>query len=553
MRQLATLDKGHQVLLNDGLQILGFDSDTRYNLDYNELSAGNMTAVMFGFDTDTGILSAGQKWGKWVQPNQTQSNYTSPANTLNATEAAHQNDLIAIQVGDEQQSDIENPTGYTAAWFNDAHTGNYFTNQLLYVNSFFIGNQTNYTNFLNNSNPDAISWDSYPFSNPAGHYIQPKNWLSLGNVFRRNALGTYIGSTTSSPRPYGMYVQTYHDEYAVDPGEAEIRWQQFAAWTMGYEFVDAFIYTGGNNNFGGQPNGPVYQAFQETARQGRNLGPALTHLISYGYGPSFVQGAGSSGIPGDWLTFNRDNAQTSQRYLTNISNVTNLGTKNGGLSGDVYVGFFNPLHLDFGDPAGTTYFMVMNGLGGDLTLPNGQSDNTATVAETRQQMTLSFDFGVTGLNSLLRLNRDTGQVDVIDTNYSDGGNTVFTSLGNGKYQLQLTLDGGTGDLFKYNDGTAFVGVQTAAPIRYWDHDGSAAKQRFGQRRGVGRQRELGLRLLQVVRRYVERILCRWQQRGVRWDRRNGDSHVAAVGHQHAVYDGRLHRHGLDAHARCTDH
>ena len=38
----------------------------------------------------------------------------------------------------------------------------------------------------------------------------------------------------------------------------------------------------------------------------------------------------------------------------------------------------------------------MNGLGGDLTLPNGQSDNTATVTETRQQMTLNFDFGVTG-------------------------------------------------------------------------------------------------------------------------------------------------------------
>ena len=53
------------------------------------------------------------------------------------------------------------------------------------------------------------------------------------------------------------------------------------------------------------------------------------------------------------LMFNRSNAPASQRYLTGITNITNLGTKNGGLSGDVYFGFFNPLHLSFGDPTGT--------------------------------------------------------------------------------------------------------------------------------------------------------------------------------------------------------
>ncbi|HEX4414692.1 MAG TPA: autotransporter-associated beta strand repeat-containing protein, partial [Lacipirellulaceae bacterium] len=404
---------------------------------------------------------------------------------LNADGVAHQNDLIAIQVGDEQQSDIEDPNGYTQSWFAAAHAGNYFPNTLLYTNSFFIANQTNYTNYIANANPDAISWDSYPFANPAGYYSSSTNWLALGNIFRRNALGSYIGATGNSPRPYGMYVQTYHDDQAVDPGEAEIRWQQFAAWTMGYSYVDAFIYTGGNNNFGGQPNGPVYQAFQETARQGRNLGPALTKLISYGYGPSFVAGAGSSGLPGEWINFDRNNAQPAQRYLTGVNNITNLGTKNGGLSGDVYVGFFNPLTRSFGDPVNTTYFMAMNGLGGNLSLPSGQSDNTATVAQTRQQMTLNFDFGITGINSLQRLNRNTGQVDVITTGYSDGGNTILTSLGGGKYQLQLTLDGGTGDLFKYNDGTAFVGAQGGVPVAYWDNDGNAANNDVNSGAGLG--------------------------------------------------------------------
>ncbi len=165
--------------------------------------------------------------------------------------------------------------------------------------------------------------------------------------------------------------------------------------------------------------------------------------------------------------------------------MTNLGTKNGGLSGDVYVGFFNPLHLSFGDPTGATYFMVTNALGGDLRLPDGSTDNTATVAQTRQQMTLDFDFGVTGIHSLLRLNRNTGLVDTIDTSYSDGGNTVFTSLGNGKYQLQLKLDGGTGDLFKYNDGTAFVGVQAAAALGYWDNDANAGNNGVTTGGGLG--------------------------------------------------------------------
>ncbi len=484
--QIATLDKGHQIFVNNGLQIWGLDTSDDYSLNYNELQAGNMTAVMWTTgQAQPGNLTTGQKWGTWADDK------LAPSTLLNADGVAHQNDLIAIQVGDEQQTDIEDPNGYTQAWFAAAHAGNNFPNTLLYTNSFFIANQTNYTNYIANANPDAISWDSYPFSNPAGQYISSTNWLALGNIFRRNALGSYIGATGNTPRPYGMYVQTYHDEFAVDPGEAEIRWQQFAAWTMGYSYVDAFIYTGGNNNFGGQPNGPVYQAFQETARQGRNLGPALTKLISYGYGPSFIAGAGSSGLPGEWINFDRNNAQPAQRYLTGINNITNLGTKNGGLSGDVYVGFFNPLLRSFGDPTNTTYFMVMNGLGGNLSLPSGQSDNTATVAETRQQMTLNFDFGITGINSLLRLNRNTGQVDVINTGFSDGGNTVLTSLGGGKYQLQLKLDGGTGDLFKYNDGTAFVGAQSGVPVAYWDNDGSAANNNAATGGGLRWQRHLG--------------------------------------------------------------
>src|SRR4051812_30529731 len=216
--QIATLDKGHQIIVNNGLQILGLDTDQAdYPIDYNELSAAHMTGAMWAYGQTVPTLSAGQTWGKWISPNPSDGSYVSPATALNANEAAHQNDLIAIQVGDEQQGDIEDPNGYTKAWFDAAHAGNYFPNSLLYVNSFFINNGPNYSSFIANANPDAISWDSYPFSNPAGHYITSTNWLALGNIFRRYALGSYIGATNTTPRPYGLYVQTYHDDSAVDP------------------------------------------------------------------------------------------------------------------------------------------------------------------------------------------------------------------------------------------------------------------------------------------------------------------------------------------------
>ena len=64
-----------------------------------------------------------------------------------STEIAHQNDLVAIQVGDEQQSDIENPNGYTKAWFDAAHASNYLSEPLLYMNSFFINNRTELCEF----------------------------------------------------------------------------------------------------------------------------------------------------------------------------------------------------------------------------------------------------------------------------------------------------------------------------------------------------------------------------------------------------------------------
>src|SRR3954467_7666571 len=116
--QVATLGKGDQYFLNNGVQIWGLDQGAS-TFDYNGLAGANFNGVMwsYGQDYKAAQLTTGHKWGKWVDANGT------PANALDATQQSKINDLLALQVGDEQQGDLENPNGTTAAWFNAAHSG----------------------------------------------------------------------------------------------------------------------------------------------------------------------------------------------------------------------------------------------------------------------------------------------------------------------------------------------------------------------------------------------------------------------------------------------
>ena len=94
-------------------------------------------------------------------------------------------------------------------------------------------------------------------------------------------------------------------------------------------------------------------------------------------------------------------ARPAASLLTSVTDITNLGTLNNGLPGDVIVGFFKPLDALFDGPnySDQVYFMVVNGLND----PNG------TAAQTRQRIRLNFN----GVTSLQRLSRTTGQVEVI--------------------------------------------------------------------------------------------------------------------------------------------
>ena len=137
-------------------------------------------------------------------------------------------------------------------------------------------------------------------------------------------------------------------------------------------------------------------------------------------------------------------------YITGIS-VTNPGNYNTytkddlfsswtvRLPGDVVVGFLKPLHESFDGPnfSNQEYFMIVNSL----------CPSVGTAYEARQQVRLTFNFGSSGITSLQRMRRSDGLVETVP----------LVSDGNNVYHLDLILDGGTGDLFKYNTGAPFVG------------------------------------------------------------------------------------------------
>jgi hypothetical protein len=123
-------------------------------------------------------------------------------------------------------------------------------------------------------------------------------------------------------------------------------------------------------------------------------------------------------------------------YMDSMS-VNNYGSKNGGLEGDVIVGYFNVLDEEFdGSSEDEIYFMITNGL----------TDPFGTSAQTQQTVTIDFDFGSSGITQLQRLDRTTG--DVVDV--------PLTHLTGSRYRLDWVLLGGEGDLFKYDTGAIFV-------------------------------------------------------------------------------------------------
>ena len=462
--QVASLSKGQQVLVDRGLQIDGLVALTSDPFHLSTLQSTNFTAPLWAWTSDVSKLGSapGAPWAKWFD-------YTTQ-NDLTAAESPYRSNLVQLYVGDEQYLNTPSIFTDTVNWFN--------ANRSKFPTTIVLTNQwgtevaeSTMIDFVSQANPDAVNFDNYPYVVGGGSYIA-EQYADLSK-YRRLGLGSYIGASGNAPRPYGLFIQTYQStgDSRRAPSDSEMRRGLFAAWTAGYTFASTFTYNSGATtlftNGGDNTITTLGTQFKESARQSRNLGPTLVKLISKGAATRFIAGQDSSGtvhdVPSGWSPWAA--GAEADPYTTSIT-VTNTGIKNNGKPGDVLVGYFNPMLDSYDGPAFTNeqYFMVTNGL----------ADPTGVVADCKQDVTLDFNFVASGINSLQRLRRSDGQVESVP----------LTQISGNHYRVTLSLDGGTGDLFKFNDGAPFVGAAAPALV-YWDGDSNSANNNPTTGAGTG--------------------------------------------------------------------
>jgi hypothetical protein len=446
------LSRGHNILLQRGLQIQAlsfiptnppatgiFNSSTWAQSKFTTVHFwhGTYTSTpnVYGYPADRMPVAPGPAWGM--------TDYGKPGD-IDTSADPYASQLVSYQYGDEQDITTTGEVAILQAAMALMHVNH--PNVITYTNQWGTQHSSaQIQTYMQQVQPDMLCFDTYPFNgnvaggSPTQFYADMQKYRVLG-LAGNNGTGT-------KPIPVALYTQTvtYSGVNNHIVSESEIRLNNFSAWAFGYKFVDSFIYEASDVDSGitpvlfsgGGTANPTTQFYQvaETNRESLNLGPALVRLMSTDVRMIMGRhgGGSSNALPSGLSAW--DSGAGS--YITSIS-ATNLGGKNGGRAGDVIVGYFKPLDGSFTNAghANDAYFMIVNGL----------SDATGSAADCRQQIHLTFDFGTSGIDSLLRLSRNTGLVETVALVHGVGS----------QCSLDLTLDGGTGDLFKFNNGGVFV-------------------------------------------------------------------------------------------------
>ncbi len=269
--------------------------------------------------------------------------------------------------------------------------------------------------FISIVGPDILMYDFYPFETDGD---TKGTFFSDLMVARAKALGANL--------PYFTFLQAWANA-SVDmrmPSESDLRMQTFSHLAAGYSGLAYFIYdfhvgSGGLLDASGDPL-PLYATAATLNAEVLNLGYCLRYLTSTDV--RFLPGqylmydvvltdnplpdglsAWSSGAGGDPHIVGAD---------VDSSSSANQGEDKSGL-----LGFFT-------DDEGKHYFLLVN-------LAHGASQSAA---DATLPLWVQFDSSV---NTLLELDRDSGETRTI--NLTD-------------HRLEVTLLGGSGRLYKYDDG-----------------------------------------------------------------------------------------------------
>ncbi len=475
----TNLGRGRQLLLEQGLQIQSLvNPNSPWFTDVSLWQSANFTNFNFWRWQSPGVLAAlpaGQQWSRLYDTEIPATKY------LSSNELPYADSLTMYMYEDEMSdAEISNPARLSDMAATYAQWRELYPNAM--VGSNFTGtmpNDANLANYMQVTQPDFLSFDSYP-----GDYdfseTERDRWYTAMQRFRTAAMGGNDGTGTT-PLAYGQFLRLYRTELTIEPlpTESFVRLQQNASWAFGYTFVDAYTYnsvsTTGEGSYAvmfatANDSTPtaVFDYVKETNRQSRNLGPALVRLASTDI--RMIRGSAYTTLPESivrwgytdtnsnsvkWLNQHTADTGDYEDYITSIMPTASEGGALDESYGDILIGYLVPL-LD--DNSGYTFvdglhFMIVNGSVGPGTsgaVPvdaNGVPDPVAMAAGTAEALAqwyhIAFDFGGSDFDSLVRLSRDTGMVELV----------TLTSTGGSTYAFDLNLPGGTGDLFAFWDSS----------------------------------------------------------------------------------------------------
>jgi hypothetical protein len=430
----VSISRGRQIILDRGLQIqalVGSHSD-------NVWAASHFTTLTPFHNPDGAAyhlptLPAGTTWGRmWGDITSSYGQYLTPS------ELPYKDRFVSFGYGDEV-TDIDQPARQTQMAAMFANWNVLYPTALTYSNCY--GNRltsAQLATYMRNTNPDLITFDAYVPQN----YTR-KDWYKNMQMYRAAGLLGNDG-TGAKPIPYGQYLNTYRSSYSDPlPPESRTRLEQFASWAFGYTWVSAFTF----DDMGSPGIAPVmfstpgcssptaaFYDVAETNRQSRNLSPALVRLLSTDVRmiSGKTGGVSNNNRPSNISTWTPGAGNSP--YITGITPLGHdLAHPSTTTYSDVVIGYFNPLLADNTDCSfvdGTT-FMIVNGA------------STGSAADASEWYHLAFDFTGSNFDSLTRLDRDTGHVELVTLSHLSGS----------QYALDLNLPGGTGDLFGFWDSS----------------------------------------------------------------------------------------------------
>lgn len=274
--------------------------------------------------------------------------------------------------------------------------------------------------------PDVLCVDIYPFIRPpegdSEQYLS-RNFFKNLSAVRKAALEADI--------PYWSFVQAYEHTGGGGrryPSESDLRMQVFTTLAYGYTGVMYYCYDHVSDRglLKGVPGEPteLYYAAQKLNGEIARLGQSLRYLTSTDV--RYIRGTHppdeyqrTSNPPPDGLGIYHPKSRVADQ-VTDITISPSNAQTNG------LIGFFS-------DDDDGRYFMLVN-----LTHGEGRS-----AADASASITLTLSDSV---KSLYQLSRETGRPKRVTL---DG------------HRVRVTIPGGTGELFRINQGT-FAGINGSA-------------------------------------------------------------------------------------------